>query len=1190
MSAYLSGDCAPKLRAEVETHCLACAECRARLALLLCVCRSEVSAEEQRELEPLLALGEQAANKARQQILTQYTETIEEELPPEDANHGPTPPRAAVPVTKRRPHWPFLRLAVAAVVVIGLGVIGYWAWRPASPVEPGLRALRLAYQGSRPLEARLTGGFAHQPYERQRGSAGAAGIDHDQLNYAHAELSRAVASQPSPETRQALGKLHLLRGEFDEADKQFSLAVKEAPRNARLQADLAALYYERSKHEDPFPLLAKALEHSTMAIELDAKLAEAWFNRALCHEAMALFTDAQADLERFLELDANSPWAEEARERLKKLRARPNNSAERERGAQTEFLAAEAAGDTEILRRLANDHFPALQKLGTERLLDEYLEAASAGEMARAEERLRTLRQLAQLLSEIKGDRFLADAVGFAARADPTTRQALISVRQLVRRADQEVASGSFDAALALSTQAHRQALHLRDPCSLELATFGLARFHTLRHPSADHLALKEQLAADTASRSHLQLHARALLALANTYATDYQLSRSLELDLKAAEIARKLGDIETLTNASRLAGANYARMGDYESAVRKNHEAVALLRQHPVSATRAFQAYHQLSNTLLILGNYPAALPYQREVVRLSEQGGNQGLLASDLGKLGLIYGKLGRYEEATRYLDDALARVEAIQDQTMGVMLKVDIYAAAGDFYQHQGQLEQAIAAYQRAAEVIGETNNRGFLPVIRQGLAAAYLAQGREAEAEAELRASIELAERDRGQINDAPGRSAFLASRQNIYQAMVDFQFTRQRDPAPAFNYAEIAKSRELLDLLRGQHELKWRDGRLRLALSDSASPLTLEETQRALPDQVQLAAYAVTEQRLLIWLITRQAVFRASAPVSADRLRLLVADYLAALRARRAVEALDQQAAELYELLIAPIAARLDPRRALCIIPDGALHQLPFAALIAPATRRYLLEDFALTINPSASVLAHALELSRSKKSRAPETFLGLSNPRFNQRRLMGLPALPAAEQEVARAQALYPQSRVLSREQATESALVRQMGHYETLHLATHTLIDASSPLLSAIVLADEGDPVAEAEPGRAAFDGRLHAYEILQQKLPHTRLVVLSSCRSGLSAQARAEALSGLAQAFFAAGVPSIIASLWDVDDQSTAEIMEAFHHQRRVKQQSAAAALREAQLAARQHPEPKRRHPYYWAAFLATGDGLSD
>src|SRR5215813_13332702 len=355
--------------------------------------------------------------------------------------------------------------------------------------------------------------------------------------------------------------------------------------------------------------------------------------------------------------------------------------------------------------------------------------------------------------------------------------------------------------------------------------------------------------------------------------------------------------------------------------------------------------------------------------------------------------------------------------------LQLQMDMYTKSGDFYLQQKKFNEAIATYRQALESIGGADMRPNLSSIRQGLATAYMANGQDAEAEAQLKESIKLAEEARSQISDAQSRGSFLASQQGVYRAMVSFQFLNKSDPAAAFNYAEIAKGRDLLDALASARHVTVNDGQAKLALSGSATPLTLEQVQRALPSNVQLAQYVAGEDRLMIWLVSRDRVITAKSNIGADGLRKKVTAYLEALSSRAPLEQLNRQASDLYQLLIAPIGQRLDRNLALCIAPDGVLQDLPFAALVSPESNRYLIEDFTLVVNPSASVFARAIDISLHKQKSEPEPFLGFGNPRFDQLRFPRLQALPASEQERDRSQSLYPHRLILNRRQATESAL-----------------------------------------------------------------------------------------------------------------------------------------------------------------------
>jgi tetratricopeptide (TPR) repeat protein len=321
MAAFVAGTCSPEECNTVKEHCIVCGECRAKLSILLLVCNREESNEDEKRLKSLFPLGVEAASLAKWQLSDSEIDVWSEEKisAPEPLPAKPAQSPVEGPIIRHHNYRAYLASGVALAALLTVGLLGYSFFRAHQRVEDGLAALRLVHRQNRPLEARVTGGFTYQPYQRSRGGSERSEIDRDQLNYALAELTRAVASNPTTEARHALGRLCLLIGDFDRAEEQLELAVRGAPNNAKLHTDLATLNFERSKYADQSSRLAKAVQHFNSAIELDPNLAEAWFNRALCHDQMNLYAEARADWERYLQLDPDSPWSIEVRERLSKL-------------------------------------------------------------------------------------------------------------------------------------------------------------------------------------------------------------------------------------------------------------------------------------------------------------------------------------------------------------------------------------------------------------------------------------------------------------------------------------------------------------------------------------------------------------------------------------------------------------------------------------------------------------------------------------------------------------------------------------------------------------------------------------------------------------------------------------------------------------------------------------------------------
>jgi hypothetical protein len=155
-------------------------------------------------------------------------------------------------------------------------------------------------------------------------------------------------------------------------------------------------------------------------------------------------------------------------------------------------------------------------------------------------------------------------------------------------------------------------------------------------------------------------------------------------------------------------------------------------------------------------------------------------------------------------------------------------------------------------------------------------------------------------------------------------------------------------------------------------------------------------------------------------------------------------------------------------------------------------------------------------------------------------------------------------------------AMSEELGQYRVIHFSTHGLLDSRHPELSGLVLSlvdEAGQPQ----------EGFLRLHEIYNLRL-NADLVVLSACQTGLGKQVRGEGLIGLTRGFMYAGAPRVVASLWQVDDAATAELMKRFYRGVLQEKLPPAAALRAAQIEML-----KKRHwqsPYYWGAFMLQGE----
>lgn len=358
----------------------------------------------------------------------------------------------------------------------------------------------------------------------------------------------------------------------------------------------------------------------------------------------------------------------------------------------------------------------------------------------------------------------------------------------------------------------------------------------------------------------------------------------------------------------------------------------------------------------------------------------------------------------------------------------------------------------------------------------------------------------------------------------------------------------------------------------LVPSRSNSVLGLEQVQALLDDDTTLVSY---------WMLGHETV---AFVVSADRWEIV--DLLGATTSNITTTLASlyswpnkdnphpRPLRNLYKWLVQPLEEHIHTQH-VTIIPHQALHYVPFAALTDG--KRYFGEEHVLTQLPSASALQflaeNAAKAESNKKVDGKSTALVFGNPQTD---IPGLGGLPAAEEE-ASAVATLLNTTALTGTAASELELRQVVSGTSVLHLAAHGNYDAVDPLASLIALAPGGGE-----------DGKLEVREIFGLPLTGNDLVVLSACETNLGQISRGDEVVGLTRAFFFAGAPTVISSLWSVNDQATEALMTAFYRHWLSGSMNKATALQAAQAEVRQ--DPRWASPFYWAAFTLNGEPGKD
>ena len=381
------------------------------------------------------------------------------------------------------------------------------------------------------------------------------------------------------------------------------------------------------------------------------------------------------------------------------------------------------------------------------------------------------------------------------------------------------------------------------------------------------------------------------------------------------------------------------------------------------------------------------------------------------------------------------------------------------------------------------------------------------------------------------------------------------------------------------------------------------PQGLESVQRLLDDDTVLLEYTLGDARSFLWVVSPHEirVFPLAPRAEIETLAGRVHDELARSRESATTKSLAPAAIDderrLSRLVVQPAAALLTGKRLVLVLP-GALSLVPFAVL-ADADGSPLIARHELVEIPSATTLA-AMRALVTGRSRAAKTAAVFADPIFDSEdpRVHGMPSsqkpagtssaprvgglsmtrLPFSRGEAQEIASLAPQSVSVflgfdaTRERAVDGAL----SDYRFVHFATHGVLNLSVPSLSSVVLS------LVDRAGRPR-DGFVMLPDIYEMSL-NADVVVLSGCQTALGKQVRGEGPIGLARAFMYAGVPRVVASLWQVDDLATAELMRRFYRSMLVDGLTPAAALRSAQ---RQLAATRRwKSPYFWAPLVLQGD----
>ena len=599
----------------------------------------------------------------------------------------------------------------------------------------------------------------------------------------------------------------------------------------------------------------------------------------------------------------------------------------------------------------------------------------------------------------------------------------------------------------------------------------------------------------------------------------------------------------------------------------------------------------------------------------------GAQTELLNAAGQFAMSRNDTSAAERAYRRSADVASAASLPRQEGEALLNLSRLYRSAGQYAKASIAIDQGIQAVRHVEEAYD-------LPLFVAEKAEVLAGQGSIRAADASFQTATNLVE---GLLVNAPSsqvKSGMIAALSDIYVGHFRLAWNQLHNASYAFSIIESARGRALLDSIRYARQAGATDKVQTHAEAEIAhlqrslmhDRLTPPQTKRVLdlldraygqmnpeqfardrqemmilprrPATVQsIQAQLQTHETLVEYVLHQSGSY--AIEVTRDNLKIhplpprpqisrLSRTFVTAIRSGADTGGNGQ---ELYSQLVAPV---IHPdTTSLIVVPDGPLHLVPFSAL-QDSKGAYLMESLTISAAPSGTIYQM---LSRARRKQvASKPFLGVAFSPSGQEaslsasttrsisdlRSGSLRPLRFGREEINEAAKTFgSRSVTLEGAQASEQELKKQpLGEFRVLHFAAHGVSDETEPDRAALVLA----------PGSQNEDGLWQSREIVRSRL-NADAVVLSACETGTGRLQGQEGVMNLARAFLIAGSRSVVASLWAVDDRSTATLMESFYVHLKAGS-SVSKALSEAQRDF-VHDYGNKAKPNLWAGFEVIGYG---
>ena len=1122
---------APREAEEVIGHAAKCDHCGPLLRQATEDFAKELTAEE----ESFLARLPIAQPAAQQELSKRLSPNSEARTARKSAHSSVGSAWRAV----RAPWWVYAM--ATALAALGVTVFAWSRWHTSAAYVDTLVARSYAEQ--RTIEMRIDGA-PYTPLKVHRGANNSNISRPPSLLEAELLISKNLGKHPSdPAWLRAKAQADLIDGNFDSAIQSLQQALQVQPKSARLLTDLGSAHFEQGE------ALGNSLEYGT-AIELFGKALRevpddpvALFNQAVALERAKLFAQAIEDWEHYLRIDSRGAWADDARTRLAALRSRMKE--------HSDLSSLSLYTPTELLKAVSSDGHRIRAVLDLQ--IEEYLSRVvrdwlADGFPSKAVPKtdadvLDAMKVVAEVAHDEHHDAWLSDLLSRTNSA--VFAKAVAALSQAAKsndRADYDAARRQAETAKRLFADSGNVAGLLR--AQLEM-TFS---YHFSREAELCLRSLKGA-EAESRNRSYRWLLVQFKLERSICAGLTGDLGDSARIADEALVEARVGGYRNVYLRAVGLAADLSAEVGDLRGGWDKASAGLGEFWSGTHNPMVGYNLYTDLDTVADMSGQRYLQVAIWKQALPLIDSDPDLLLRAmAHRWMAGAAY-SAGIAELAKKEFAEA-SRLFASAPETDGTRndrAEAEIWLARLEIQGGQG--ERAAARLKNVEDSLSSTANNFVAIRFYEAECELELSLNNLDKSEESARKAIQLAELSLASLRSETDRLAWRRNNSDSYRALVDLRIRR----------GDISGALDEWEWYKGAFERTVRT-------NENQPEIVRGLVQKSLPklNRTSILSVGLLPSGIAVWLFDDRGVtgsWKKIPPAEvidlAGRFSQLCSDPGSDIETMRTV------GRSLYDLMVNPIASRLQAGRELVVELDERLATLPVEALV-DTNGRYLGESTAVVSSPGLFTqerLRDSSQISRESAALIVAVPAGAGPQMF---------PLPDTVEEARMVSDFFPNGEVVIGSRSKTIDFRGELAKSEIFHFAGHSISAGSK---TGLVL------------GGDTTSGNLQLFDATaldSNSVAKLKLVVVSACSSAVGGSGHADDMDAVVGGFLRLGVPHVIGSRWRIDSATTTSFMRTFYS-KLLQGDSIAGALQGTEADFRSNN--RTIHPYYWSAFEVFG-----